>query len=73
MTSVNSVSGIPAKAVSGSLTWENSVSEGGLGPRSWWHITETVIYHQPKLTQPRACQAGISRGKGRGQCQSVAL
>ena len=22
-----------------------------LGPRSWWYITETVIYHQSKLTR----------------------
>jgi hypothetical protein len=27
------------------------VSEGGLGPRSWWYITETVIYHQSKITR----------------------
>ena len=42
------------------------VSEGGLGPRSWWYITETVIYHQPKLTRPRPCRAGISRQGGGG-------
>jgi hypothetical protein len=33
------------------LTWENAVSEGGLGPVPEWYITETVIYHQPKLTR----------------------
>jgi hypothetical protein len=26
------------------------VSEGGLDPRAGWYITETVIYHQSKLT-----------------------
>ena len=33
------------------LTWENSVSEGGLDPRRWWYIPELGIHHQPKLTQ----------------------
>lgn len=27
------------------------MSEGRLDPRSWWYITETVIYHLSKLTQ----------------------
>jgi hypothetical protein len=29
----------------------DQVSEGGLGLRSWCYITETVIYHQSKLTR----------------------
>jgi len=40
------------------VTWY--VSEGGLGPVPGWYITETVIHHHPKLTQPRAGRAGIS-------------
>jgi hypothetical protein len=38
------------------VSWEISpfwVSEGGLEPRSGWYITETVIYHQSKLTRQR--------------------
>ena len=27
------------------------VSEGGLGPHSWWYITESVIHHRSKLTR----------------------
>jgi hypothetical protein len=27
------------------------VSEGGLGPRSWWYIPKRGIYHQPKVTR----------------------
>jgi hypothetical protein len=42
------------------------VSEGGLEPCSWWYIPKRGIYHQPKLTQPRTCRAGISSAKGVG-------
>jgi hypothetical protein len=31
--------------------WGIYVSEGGLDHPFEWYITETVIYHQPKLTQ----------------------
>jgi len=27
------------------------VSEGGLGPRSWWYIPESGIHHHSKLTR----------------------
>ncbi len=33
------------------LTWGNTVSEGGLGHRSWCCITESVIHHHSKLTR----------------------
>ena len=49
------------------------VSEGGLGPRSWWYITETVIYHQAKLTQPRPCRAGISPARGGGSATRLRI
>lgn len=39
---------------------------GGLSPRSWWYIPETGIHHQSKLTQSRACRAGISPARGGG-------
>ena len=42
------------------------VSEGGLGPRSWWYIPESGIYHQPELTQLKPCRAGISPARGGG-------
>ena len=43
--------------------WGITVSEG-LGPRSWWYIPESGIYHHPKLTQPRAAPAWHSRRPG---------
>ena len=49
--SVNSVSRLPAKAAFWPLTWGNVVSEGGLGPRSWWYIPESGIYHHSTLTR----------------------
>ena len=33
------------------LTWENSVSEEGLDPPSWWYIPERGIHHHSKLTR----------------------
>jgi hypothetical protein len=33
------------------LTWENVVSEGGLGRRSWCCLTDSVIHHRSKLTR----------------------
>ena len=44
----------------------------GLGPRSWWYIPESGIYHQPKLTQPRACRARNLAGERRRQCRPAA-
>ena len=46
-------------------SWEFNVSEDS-GPRPWWYIPESGIYHQPKLTQPRPCRAGISSATGGG-------
>jgi hypothetical protein len=33
------------------IEYFEKVSEGGLGHRSWCCITDSVMYHQPKLTQ----------------------
>ena len=49
------------------------VSEGGLGPRSWWYIPESGIYHQAKLTQPRARRAGISPARGGGSATRLRI
>jgi len=43
-----------------------SVSEGGLEHPFEWYVTETVIHHHYKLTQPRPCRAGISPARGGG-------
>lgn len=32
-------------------SWGIDVSEGGLGPPSWWYIPESGIYHHSKLTR----------------------
>ena len=39
------------------------VSEGGLGPRSWWYIPKRGIYHQPKLARKGPAGPGIRRRK----------
>ena len=49
------------------------VSEGGLGPRSWWYSPERGIHHQSKLTQPRACRAGISPARGGGSATRLRI
>ena len=50
---IKPVSKAPDDLALRALTWGNKVSEGGLEPRSGWYITETVIYHQSKLTRQR--------------------
>ena len=49
------------------------VSEGGLGPRSWWYIPKRGIYHKCKLTQPRARRAGISPARGGGSATRLRI
>jgi hypothetical protein len=39
------------------------VSEGGLGPRSWWYIPEAGIYHHSKLTRQGPAGPAIRRRK----------
>ena len=51
--------------------WGIHVSEGGLEHPFEWYITETVIHHQPKLTQPRACRAGMSSARGGGSASQL--
>jgi hypothetical protein len=43
------------------LTWGNPVSEGGLGPRAWWYIPESGIYHHSKLTRQGPSGPAIRR------------
>ena len=50
-------------------SWVVQQARNLLGPRPWWYIPESGIYHHPKLTQPRACRAGISPARGSQQCQ----
>jgi hypothetical protein len=67
MTSVNGVSRRPAKLNYKPLTWENSVSEGGLDPRSWWYIPKRGIHHHSKLTrQGPAGRARVSQAERGG-------
>jgi len=49
------------------------VSEGGLEHPFEWYITETVIYHHYKLTQPRPCRAGISPAGGGGSATRLRI
>jgi len=37
------------------------VSEGGLGPRPWWYIPESGIYHHSKLTRQRPAGPAFRR------------
>jgi hypothetical protein len=37
------------------------VSEGGLGPRPWWYIPESGIYHHSKLTRQGPAGPAIRR------------
>jgi hypothetical protein len=36
---------------------------GGLGPRSWWYIPESGIYHHSKLTRKGAPGSHFAGGK----------
>jgi hypothetical protein len=64
---------IPERIVgSSSAARDNAtVSEGGLEHPFEWYITETVIYHQPKLTRrkPAGPAFGGQGGGGAGQSQ----
>ena len=51
MPSSNEVAKGPDDLVSKPLTWENPVSEGGLEPPRTCCITDSVMYHQSKLTR----------------------
>jgi hypothetical protein len=40
-----------------------NVSEGGLGPRSWWYIPERGIHHHSKLTRQGPAGPAFRRRK----------
>jgi hypothetical protein len=40
-------------------SWGFNVSEGGLEPPFGWYTTESVVYHQSKLTQQGPVRIGI--------------